>query len=233
MRREKTWVIEQFWEDALFLNWKVDPAVLADKVPFALDLHEGKAVVSVVPFHMRRVRFPWTPVVPFVSSLWELNLRTYVVHEGVPGIFFFTLESGHRLGNFIARRFFGLPYRFSRIDCRPSHEEYRLRAEASRYRLDLSVHLSGGTFDPAFQRWVTERYHLYLNRGDRTIRGDVSHPPWEVRAVNLKGISGNFAESFGIPLSGAPDSAYLAKPLRVRFAPFREVARSNPAGFVV
>ncbi|NDG85612.1 MAG: DUF2071 domain-containing protein, partial [Proteobacteria bacterium] len=46
MNPKKPWVIEQTWEHALFLNWKLDPAGLAPLVPFELDLHEGKAVVS-------------------------------------------------------------------------------------------------------------------------------------------------------------------------------------------
>ncbi|NDG86201.1 MAG: DUF2071 domain-containing protein, partial [Proteobacteria bacterium] len=192
-------------------------------VPFELDLHHGKAVVSVVPFLMRRVRFPWTPVVPFVSSLWELNLRTYVVHRGVPGIFFFTLESGHRLGNFIARRFFYLPYRYSRIDCRPASNEYRLSAGSSRYDLRLTAHANPESMDAGFQRWVTERYSLFVRVGDAAIRGDVSHAPWEVRNARVGEWSGNFAESFGVNLPGTPDSAYLANPLKVRFAPFRRV----------
>lgn len=124
-----SWTIEQRWSHALFLNWKVPEGDLQARVPFPLDLHEGRAVLSLVPFFMDRIRFRGMPGLPFFSSLWELNLRTYVKVNGVPGIYFFTLETPHLLGNFIARRFFDLPYRRARISAEAGHKEYRLRAQ--------------------------------------------------------------------------------------------------------
>ena len=89
---------------------RVDKDFLKDALPHQLepDLYEGKAYVSIVPFVMSDIRFFFSPVLPF-SKLYELNLRTYVRYKGKKGIFFFTLDSNHRLGNFIARNFFHLP----------------------------------------------------------------------------------------------------------------------------
>ena len=55
------WVIEQHWKHVLFMHWKLDPELLQPHVPFALDLHEGAAVLSIVPFKMESIRSPLTP----------------------------------------------------------------------------------------------------------------------------------------------------------------------------
>jgi hypothetical protein len=225
MSEHPSWVIEQRWSEALFLNWKVDPAQIQDRVPFALDLHEGKAVVSVVPFYMSRIRFPWTPVVPGVSNLWELNLRTYVTHEGQRGIYFFTLDSSSRIGNWIARTFFKLPYRYAQMKCSVDESRYELDARGDRYGLRIRSALEPETLDPEFQRWVTERYHLFLSDRGKVIRGDVSHAPWKARAVRVLECTGEFSDLAGIRLERVPDSAYFASPLQVRFAPFVSIGK--------
>ena len=52
-----SWTIEQRWSQVLFVNWKVPATELHRLVPFPLDLHEGKAVLSLVLFFMDHVRF--------------------------------------------------------------------------------------------------------------------------------------------------------------------------------
>jgi uncharacterized membrane protein len=122
--QKKTWVIEQIWKHVFFIHYKVDPEVIAASVPFDLDLYEGKAVLTIVPFFMEGIRFPFLPKVPKLSSLWELNLRTYVVVNGIKGIYFLTLETDSKIGEFIAQKFFFLPYRYSKIKAIVSKERY-------------------------------------------------------------------------------------------------------------
>ena len=222
----KKWIIQQQWSNVLFVNWKVDPLTLQKIIPFDLDLHEKQAVVSVVPFFMSHVRFPWTPRIPFISELWELNLRTYVVHQGRPGIYFLTLDSSHRLGNCIARSFFKLPYQYASIQFRMhqqelSNAEYILQASGKNYQMNLKANVSKANIDDSFQRWVTERYCLFIRHGNKVIRGDVEHEKWKVQKAELKNYSGNFSDQYGVQLPSSPSSVYYAKKLNVRFSPFQ------------
>ena len=57
-----------------------------------LDLYEGRALVGVVPFYMEGVRPSWAPSWS-AFNFHELNLRTYVIHNGEPGVYFFSLDA--------------------------------------------------------------------------------------------------------------------------------------------
>ena len=97
------WIIQQKWSDVLFISFEVDYNQLRSELPTDLevDTFNGNAYLSIVPFVMSDIRFFFTPPLPF-SKLSELNLRTYVRYKNKPGIYFFTLDSDHRLGNFLA-----------------------------------------------------------------------------------------------------------------------------------
>jgi uncharacterized membrane protein len=114
-RQTTGWIIKQQWRNVFFIHYKVDPLLIASKVPFKLDLYEGQAVISIVPFLMDGIRFPFFPPIPKISRLWELNLRTYVEVNGIKGIYFFTLETDSKIGELIAKNFFNLPYQYSKL----------------------------------------------------------------------------------------------------------------------
>ncbi len=103
------WIIRQKWEHVLFLSWFVDPAQIQPLIPFELDTWNGKAVISIVPFKMSRIRLRGLPEIPFASELFELNLRTYVKHGHQSGIHFVTLDTDSRLGQWVANTVFKLP----------------------------------------------------------------------------------------------------------------------------
>jgi hypothetical protein len=223
-----SWTIEQRWSQVLFVNWKVPAAEFQSQVPFPLDLHEGQAVLSLVPFFMDRVRFRGLPSFPFGSSLWEVNLRTYVIVKGVPGIYFFTLETPHRMANWIARKFFDLPYRDAGVDASVSETEYDMDVRGvgagdSPYHLKLRANADGEMYSSEFQKWITERYHLYVLKDGATIRGDVMHEAWTVRPARVSKLEGGISILRGFPEVSALEPCFWANPMRVRFAPFRQV----------
>ncbi len=220
-----SWIIEQRWNHVLFLNWKVDPSSIQGQIPFPLDLYDGKAVVSIVPFLMDRIRFPFTPVIPGLSRLWELNLRTYVKVNGIPGVYFFCLDTPNILGNWIAQNFFRLPYRFSRIESSVKNMDYNFESKGKDYLLNINANiLSDKTTNP-FQKWVTERYHLFLEKNGKSWRGDVIHEPWQVHSAKMNLIQGQFTHQIGHELPSQFDSIYYAKQIYVRFKPFREISQ--------
>lgn len=101
------------WENALFVHWPADPAVVAAQLPKGLepDVLDGCAWVGLVLLTERGVSAHHPVgrrVVPPIDH-FGANVRTYVHHNGVPGIFFWSLECSSILASFGAR-LAGIPY---------------------------------------------------------------------------------------------------------------------------
>jgi hypothetical protein len=102
------------WHDAVFLHFAVKPELLQPFVPFELDVFDDDmAYVSCVAFTMRDLR-------PRVGGAWLfkpiathefLNVRAYVKHRGVKGIYFLAEWLPNKLSVFLGPTVFGLPYR--------------------------------------------------------------------------------------------------------------------------
>src|SRR5690348_6294645 len=111
------WVMVQHWHDLLFAHWALPPELMRPLVPkeLTLDLYYGQAYVAVTPFWMSGVRPRFMPAVAGVSTFPELNVRTYVRYDNIPGVYFFSLDAGSRLAVQGARWGYGLPYFFSEM----------------------------------------------------------------------------------------------------------------------
>src|SRR5688500_17381600 len=107
----RPWIMTMTWHDLLFAHWRVDGDTLRALVPSALplDLFDGEAWLAIVPFRMTQVSGRGLPDLPFVSAFCELNVRTYVVVDGKPGVFFFSLDAASAIAVWGARTFFHLP----------------------------------------------------------------------------------------------------------------------------
>ena len=212
--QEKGWIMAQRWTEVLFLHYEVEASELQKHVPYPLDLYEGKAVLSIVPFIMSRIRFPFLPAVPGLSRLYELNLRTYVTHQGRGAVYFFTLDSNHLPGVCIARWFFGLPYRWRRLVL--EHKEtYRFESDS----LQLEAQVEEGSAESEFNRWATERYALVTDSGKV---GVVEHAPWVLQKASVRLLKDEFSVLLGeqFRVQSFVGISY-AKQLDVRFRPFR------------
>jgi len=204
----------------LFLHYEVDAEKLAPLVPYPLDRYQGKAIVSIVPFVMSRIRFPFLPPIPGLSRLVELNLRTYVRVNGTPGVYFLTLDTNHLPGVLVARALFGLPYRWRRMRLARSADGYRFRSA----ELELVARISGERQASEFQRWASERYALFTRVCGIDLIGEVEHAPWTLTAAQVLEVRDVFSQNLGVGLPAASPAALAhAAQIDVRFRPFRRV----------
>lgn len=106
------WIMHQVWHELLFAHWPISAATLRPLVPACMELDsmEQTCWVGVVPFHMSGVRPRGCPPMPGLSTFPELNARTYVVANGIPGVYFFSLDAGNPVAVALARSLFHLPY---------------------------------------------------------------------------------------------------------------------------
>jgi uncharacterized protein YqjF (DUF2071 family) len=181
------------WHDLLFMHWPVHAESLRGQVPpgLGIDTHDGDAWLGVVPFRMTGVRPRCTPRLPGLHAFAELNVRTYVVAEGKPGVWFFSLDAASRLAVRGARHFFHLPYFDARMSSRRedavvyrSERTHRGAPEAS---FAATYRGTGTRVSGELERWLTERYCLYAaNQEGRLYRGEIHHPRWPLETAEAE-----------------------------------------------
>jgi len=182
------------WRHVLFANWPVDPSVVRPHLPEALDLDtfDGRAWLSVVPFTNVDVRPTWAPK-DLGFRLPELNLRTYVTHDGDPGVYFFSLDAEGVFGVLGARLLHSLPYYYARIDLQTDGE--RVRFESDRLHPGARpVRFRGRTSRPATAcpsnpaRWPTSSSSGPLLHGvpaGEIKYATVDHEPWPLYEADV------------------------------------------------
>ena len=187
----------QIWHELLFAHWPIALEVLSTLVPpiLPLDTFEGQCWVGIVPFHMTYVRPRWVPPVTALSSFVELNIRTYVTLQGIPGVFFFSLDASSPIAVAFARAFFHLPY-FNAV---MSSERVNDTIHYYSRRTHHGVHPTEfqAIFRPiapiafaqhgSLEAWLTERYCLYtVVPGNGVYRGDIHHVPWPLQLAEIE-----------------------------------------------
>ncbi|MBK8268605.1 MAG: DUF2071 domain-containing protein [Planctomycetes bacterium] len=187
------------WREVLMMHFRVDRAILQAETPFVLDLHDGDAYVSLVAFRMRRFRFArggrlarWV-MLPVAEHSF-LNVRTYVVHAGEPGIYFLAEWLPNRLAVLLGPVAFGLPYRYGRLAYEHDEERGMVRGtvedgtsrDSLRYSGNLDVEDSGvpcgaGTL----AEFLMERYTAFTYwRGFRRMFR-IWHEAWPQLAADV------------------------------------------------
>jgi hypothetical protein len=183
---EKRCALHQNWKKLTFLHWEIDPEVLRKHLPtgLELDLFEGKAYVGCIPFVMEKVRPHLLPWVPGISTFGETNIRTYVTKNGVPGVFFLTLEAQSRITCFYANRRYGLTYRHAKVKVSGDIEQ---SYHWSSKRTKGGYHLQGSSKsvgearqakENTLEYFLFERYSLYTERKGILHRGYTHHDKW-------------------------------------------------------
>jgi uncharacterized protein len=183
---EQPWLQAQTWENLLFAHWQVEEATLRKHVPeeLELDTYDGSAWLGMTPFRVSGLRLRGTLPPPRLSDWLELNVRTYVVVDDRPGIYFLSLDANSRFAVRAAKRLYQLPYHHARIRAEQegawtdfSCERGDLRFEA-RYR---PIGLAQAPEPGSVEHFLTERYRLYVVSDGRIHAADIHHPPWPLQ----------------------------------------------------
>jgi uncharacterized protein len=237
----RPWVMRMRWRDLLFAHWVVDLDALRPLIPASLeiDTFEGRAYVGIVPFRMEDVSPRGLPAVPYLSAFPEVNVRTYVRHGGLDGVWFFSLDASRRLAVEGARLGFHLPYFHARMTMERDEDDvvYRSSRRDRRGRpgeLDVRYRPTG-PIQPApagsLDRWLTERLRLFApDRHGRVSTTSIAHVPWPLRPAEAEFRVETLSTAQGIELSGPPVQLAFADRLDVRAWWPRRVADDGPGG---
>jgi uncharacterized protein YqjF (DUF2071 family) len=140
------------------------------RVPEELEIeeHDGSAWVSVQFFRVRALRARGALPVPGISNFLQLNVRTYVRGpDGLPGVWFFSIDASSRLAAIGVRRIYHVPAFHARMTLEPVGEWQEAecvrvgepgRVFSARYRA------TGETFHAklgSLEFFLTERYRIF------------------------------------------------------------------------
>lgn len=206
----------QKWRSLLFMHWPIPKEILRPLVPSALelDLYEDTAYVGLVPFAMQAVRPRWCPERLGFNFL-ETNVRTYVAHQGRPGVYFFSLDAASRLAVWAARTFWSLPYFYASMILDQQGQEFIYQTERPdgvlhkvRYRLGEQL---GPSQPDSLEFFFLERYLLFTEHRNNLHVGQVHHAPYPAQLAEVLELEDQLMEAAGLgPCPGPPPFTHYA-----------------------
>ena len=215
---EKPWKQYQEWHGSLFMHWKIDPSILKGLLPESLtiDLYDNDAWISILAFAVKKLRFRRLPCSRFSSNFNKVILRTYVINNGIPGVYFFSIEAEKLMPAFMERVLVGLPYIKSTI-YRKGQTYY---AENADKNLSLQVDHSPGELiytKSGLDLWLTERHALYYKEGNNIFRTDIHHKEWILQNTTVRPNIIRYPIISDMPGQNPPDLAHCARRVKVLF----------------
>lgn len=228
----------QTWKSLYFGHWRVPVAWLQPQLPEGLevDLFEGDAYLGLVPFQMKSIKPHWLPQ-RFSQNFLETNLRTYCLHGGRPGVFFFSLDANSLLAVCFARWGWSLPYHHARmqwleqgsqvtyLSLRNSRKSknHDLLAESRHPGHEISFRPDrelGASSVGTLEHFLFERYLLFAVRNQKIYVGQVHHAPYHVYTARLEQFQQQLTEAAGLgSFSQPPELSHFSPGVDVEIFP--------------
>ncbi|HEV7377944.1 MAG TPA: DUF2071 domain-containing protein [Pyrinomonadaceae bacterium] len=235
VRPEGQPIMHQDWGKLLFMHWRIREELLRPLIPerLQIDTFDGSAWIAITPFTMWDIRAfpPYLPPVPGLSSMHELNVRTYVHLDGVPGVWFFSLDANGSVAVITARTFFHLPYFNAEMSLEESgktivYSSSRTEHDAPAAEFDATWKI-GETLPyshpGSLEFFLTERYCLYAAHKQKLYRCRIFHQPWPLQKAELSTLSSTMIESHGLPTPEDAPLLHYAEEISVDIWPITEI----------
>lgn len=221
--------MHQSWGKLLFMHWRIEAERLRPLLPqkLEIDTFDGSAWIAVVPFTMWDTRALFLPPVPGCSAMHELNVRTYVHFDGVPGVWFFSLDCTSLAAVLGARNFYFLPYYKADIELKQEGEtiEYSLARKEdppAAFRAIWTIGESLPVSQPgSLEFFLTERYCLYSEHRGKIHRARIHHQPWPLRKAEVSTLNSTIIESLGLATPEGDALLHYAEEIKVDIWPIR------------
>lgn len=192
IKNKYPWIAKQKWQDVLFMHWPVSPKDLEPFInkPLNLDTFDNQAWISVVLFQAKNSHLRGMPTLFSYPSFLQLNIRTYVLFNNTPGVYFFSLDA-NSLPVVAGGRFFSIPYVMSEMKLKRTKKKLMFQSArcqqgypsaqiCANYKSLSSPYIP--TKD-SLDYWLVERYYFWLINNKKIYQAPISHKPWELQNV--------------------------------------------------
>jgi uncharacterized protein len=215
------------------MHWKIEKALLRPLIAqeLEIDTFDSSGWIAITPFTMWGVRPfpPFVPPLPGLSSMHELNVRTYVHFRGVPGVWFFSLDTNNAAAVLAARRFFFLPYHKAEITLERKDQDinYALRRNddpAANFQATWNIgEMLPYSHPGSCEFFLTERYCLYTAHNGKLYRARIHHQPWPLQKAGLTRFSATMIEALGLPTPTDEPLLHYAEEVKVDIWPLKSL----------
>lgn len=180
----------QHWQNVVFFHWKTEAAIIRKHIPVNTepDSFENSSWLSIVLLSSSNNRFKRMPSLRILPDFDEINLRTYIIYKGVPGICNLDIKGSSLMVLFL-NRLLGLPYkkgRFSRLqknDCDDTFYHYNdLNYINTKYKTGNPL------IKTAKDVWLTERYVAFQPVKNNTLAFPIQHRPWHLQKMDVNSV---------------------------------------------
>ena len=227
-------VMLQKWRNLLFIHQKVPVEALLDIIPERLDIdtYGDTAWIGITPFTVKDARPPSIPSIPWLSDFHEINVRTYVHLNGVPGVWFFSLDANSLAAVIGARTLFRLPYFDAEISMEINGDriDYKSIREGDNDDKTAMFNASWKIGEElplakpgSVEFFLAERYCLYTADGDKLYRCRIHHQPWPLRRAELVYCESTMIEAQGLPVIKDKTLLHYSEGVDVEIWPLEEV----------
>ncbi|MEY3656531.1 MAG: hypothetical protein RL114_889 [Actinomycetota bacterium] len=196
----------QRWTNLAYVHWRYEPSVIQALLPEGLevDTHDGSAWVGLIPFSMRDVGVPKLPPVPYFGNFPEVNVRTYVKRNGIPGVWFFSLDVNRLAPALVARTTYLLPYCWGKASNELADDVLKTSVrrrwpDVASTKIEVRVG-DAVTEQDELQKFLTARWGLYSKGiGNSLMYAPVDHEPWPLHRAQLVSLADTLVIAAGIP----------------------------------
>lgn len=216
------------WSELSFIHWPFEPADIQTLLPddLVVDVMDGAGWVGLVPFHCT-IRPPGVPRVPWASSFEEMNVRTYVRGpDGVPGVWFITLDAARLGAVLIARATYGLRYYWSKMAFTRVGDVVTYSSRRRWPGVSKAVGTVALTIEKALlphqittlEGFLTNRWSFYGCLAGRLYRGQVEHTTWQLERARLLHCDADLVTACGLPRPEGDPLVHHARAVDVRMS---------------
>ena len=231
-RPEGSPIMYQSWGKLLFMHWPMPVEALRRLIPepLQIDTFDGQAWVAVTPFTVWDARPVFAPPLPWVSEFHEINVRTYVHIDGVPGVWFFSLDANSLVAVLGARTFFRLPYHEAEIHLEQQDQTViytssrKDAAAPAEFNATWTIGAGLPFAEPgSLEFFLVERYCLYTSNEGKLYRCRIHHQPWPLQQPHLSTYRSSMIEAGGLPTPVGEPVLHAGGPVNVEVWPLEEV----------
>ncbi|GDX34653.1 hypothetical protein LBMAG16_14840 [Actinomycetes bacterium] len=199
-------VMKQGWYDLAYIHYRYKVEDVARILPDGLevDVCDGSAWVGLIPFSMRGIGVPGLPSVPYLGSFAEVNVRTYVRRNGIPGVWFCSLDINRLLPTIVARTTYTLPYCFGRASNKrigdQLHSVVKRQWPRGEAHTNINLKILETIIEPsALEVFLSARWGLYTTTRSGNLRyAPISHPRWQLQRAEIISLDDSLVEAAGL-----------------------------------